>query len=66
MINRKGFGRKQPWSNGNNSISLIYLELRRDSMPTSLRTVSAWADEQEASRGNYCALIFPEVTDFTG
>jgi hypothetical protein len=35
-------------------------------MPTSARTLSALADEQEASRGNYCALIFPEVTHFTG
>ena len=34
-------------------------------MPTSAKTVGAWADGQEASRGNYCSLIFPEVTHFT-
>jgi hypothetical protein len=66
MMNRKGFGGKQPWSNGNNSISSFCLDIRRDSMPSSARTVTAKADEQEASRGNYCALIFPEVTHFTG
>jgi len=41
-------------------VSLLYLKLRRYSMPTSARAFSAWADEQETSRGNYCALIFPE------